>query len=159
MLQFSGATGQPGEFNLPLQIATAPDGTIYVVDGGNFRVQAFTPEGQFIRKVGAVGIKTGQFSRPKGIAVDSDGNFYVIDTGFGNFQVFSKDGQLLLFVGARGSNGGPGEYMLPAGIAVDEDGRVYMVDQYFKKVDVFRPARLQANEGWLSTKNKPGKKK
>ena len=150
---------EPGEFNLALQIATAPDGTIYVVDGGNFRVQAFTPEGQFIRKVGAVGVKTGQFSRPKGIAVDNDGNFYVIDTGFGNFQIFNKDGQLLLFIGTRGSNGGPGEYMLPAGIAVDEDGRVYMVDQYFKKVDVFRPARLQPNEGWLSTKIKPGKKK
>lgn len=150
---------EAGEFNLALQIATAPDGTVYVVDGGNFRVQAFTADGQFIRKVGAVGIKTGQFSRPKGIAVDRDGNFYVIDTGFGNFQIFSKEGQLLLFVGTRGSNGGPGEYMLPAGIAVDEDGRVYMVDQYFRKVDVFRPARLQPDEGWLSTKNKSGKKK
>ncbi len=150
---------EPGEFNLPLQIATAPDGTIYVVDGGNFRVQSFTPEGQFIRKVGAVGVKTGQFSRPKGIAVDKEGNFYVIDTGFGNFQIFNKEGQLLLFIGSRGSNGGPGEYMLPAGIAVDEDGRIYMVDQYFKKVDIFRPARLQPNEGWLSTKNKPNKKK
>ena len=150
---------EPGEFNLALQIATAPDGTIYVVDGGNFRVQAFTPDGQFIKKIGAVGVKSGQFSRPKGIAVDGEGNFYVIDTGFGNFQIFNKEGQLLLFIGTRGSYGGPGEYMLPAGIAVDEDGRVYMVDQYFKKVDVFRPARLQPNEGWLSTKNKPGKKK
>ena len=149
---------EPGEFNLALQVSTAPDGTIYVVDGGNFRVQAFTSDGQFIRKIGAVGVKTGQFSRPKGIAVDNDGNVYVIDTGFGNFQIFNKDGQLLLFIGTRGAGGGPGEYMLPAGIAVDEDGRVYMVDQFFKKVDVFRPARLQPNEGWLSVKNKPGKK-
>ena len=150
---------EPGEFNLALQVATAPDGTVYVVDGGNFRVQAFTADGQFLRKVGAVGVKTGQFSRPKGIAVDNEGNFYVIDTGFGNFQIFNKEGQLLLFIGTRGNSGAPGEYMLPAGIAVDEDGRVYMVDQFFKKVDVFRPAHLQPNEGWLSTRNKPEKKK
>ena len=36
-------------------------------------------------------------------------------------------------------------------VAVDEDGRVYMVDQYFKKVDVFRPADLPEDEGWLSS--------
>lgn len=150
---------EPGEFNLPLQIATAPDGTVYVVDGGNFRVQSFTSDGKFIRKIGMIGIRTGQFSRPKGIATDKDGNLYVIDTAFGNFQIFNSEGQLLLFVGTRGESGGPGEYMLPAGIWVDEDGRVYMVDQFFKKVDVYRPARISANEGWLSTKIKPGAKK
>ena len=56
-------------------------------------------------------------------------------------------------MGNRGAAGGPGQYMLPAGIFVDEDGRVYMVDQYFKKIDIFRPANLKPNEGWLSTKN------
>lgn len=150
---------EPGDFNLPLQIATGPDGTIYVVDGGNFRVQAFAPDGRYLRKFGTVGIRTGQFSRPKGVATDSEGNVYVIDAAFGNFQIFNKDGQLLLFVGTRGESGAPGEYMLPAGVWVDEDGRVYMVDQFFKKVDVYRPARLQASEGWLSTKIKPTKKK
>jgi DNA-binding beta-propeller fold protein YncE len=150
---------EPGEFNLPLQVSTGPDGTVYVVDGGNFRVQAFTADGSFLRKIGAVGIRTGQFSRPKGVATDNEGNIYVIDTAFGNFQIFSKEGQLLLFVGTRGESGAPGEYMLPAGIWVDEDGRVYMVDQFFKKVDIYRPARLQSNEGWLSVKGKSNAKK
>jgi DNA-binding beta-propeller fold protein YncE len=150
---------EPGDFNLPLQIATGPDGTVYVVDGGNFRVQAFAADGRFLRTFGTVGIRTGQFSRPKGVATDNEGNVYVIDAAFGNFQIFNKDGQLLLFVGTRGEGGRPGEYMLPAGVWVDEDGRVYMVDQFFKKVDVYRPARVAANEGWLSTKPKPTKKK
>jgi sugar lactone lactonase YvrE len=39
--------------------------------------------------------------------------------------------------------------MLPAGIAVDEDGRVYMVDQFHRKVDIFRPAGLEPDQGWL----------
>ncbi|MGD8573205.1 MAG: 6-bladed beta-propeller, partial [Gammaproteobacteria bacterium] len=142
---------QPGQFNLPLQAAAAPDGTVYVVDGGNFRVQGFTPDGRFKTTFGAIGRRSGQFSRPKGIAADNDSNVYVVDAAFGNFQIFNPEGKLLLFVGTRGFDGRPGEYMLPAGITVDEDGRVYLVDQYFKKVDVFRPADLPEDEGWLSS--------
>jgi len=158
LLKTVGTRGkEEGQFNLPLQAATAPDGTIYVVDGGNFRVEAFAPDGTFKMSFGGIGRKSGQFSRPKGIAVDKEGNIYVVDAAFGNFQIFNPKGQLLLFVGDRGVRGLPGEYMLPAGIAVDDDGRVYMVDQYFKKVDVFRPAGLKRDEGWLSSIADKGK--
>jgi hypothetical protein len=61
---------------------------------------------------------------------------------------------LLLAVGNRDSNNGPASFMLPAGLAVDEDGRVYLVDQYFRKVDVFRPASLAVDEGWLVHREK-----
>jgi len=140
-----------GQFNLPLQATAAPDGTVYVVDGGNFRIQGFAPDGSYKSTFGAIGRRSGQFSRPKGVAADKDGNVYVVDAAFGNFQIFNPQGQLLLFVGDRGFDGKPGQYMLPAGVAVDEDGRVYLVDQYFKKVDVFRPADLPEDEGWLSS--------
>jgi DNA-binding beta-propeller fold protein YncE len=145
---------EEGQFNLPLQAATAKDGTVYVVDGGNFRVQAFNPDGTFKGTFGGIGRQSGQFSRPKGIATDPEGNIYVADAAFGNFQIFDPTGQLLLFVGDRGTTGEPGKYMLPAGIAVDEDGRVYMVDQYFKKVDVYRPASIEREDGWLSSRRK-----
>jgi len=145
---------ESGQFNLPLQASTGPDGTVYVVDGGNFRIESFYPDGTYKATFGAIGRRSGQFSRPKGIANDKDGNIYVVDAAFGNFQIFNPQGQLLLFVGDRGFTGKPGEYMLPSGIAVDEDGRVYMVDQYFKKVDVFRPFDLPADKGWLSSTRK-----
>ena len=127
----------------------APNGDLYVVDGGNFRVQVFRPDGSFAGQMGSIGNRTGQFSRPKGIDTDADGNVYVADSAFGNFQIFNASGQLLMFIGNRGTDGGPGMFMLPSGLAVDEDGRVYMVDQYFSKVDVFRPATLAADEGYL----------
>lgn len=150
-LGFWGTRGsEAGQFNLPLQVTTGPDGNVHVVDGGNFRVQIFTPDGKFLRSIGSIGRRTGQFSRPKGIAVDPEGNIYVVDTAFGNFQIFDREGKLLLFVGDRGNTGGPGEYMLPAGLAIDEDGRVYMVDQFYKKVDIYRPANLKKTEGWLA---------
>jgi hypothetical protein len=73
----------------------------------------------------------------------------VSDAAFGNFQIFTAEGQLLLYVGSRGSKLEPAKYMLPAGIDVDEDGRVYMVDQFFRKVDIYRPAGLPKESGFL----------
>ncbi|MCG6891244.1 MAG: 6-bladed beta-propeller [Gammaproteobacteria bacterium] len=145
---------QDGELNLPRDARIAGDGNLYIVDGGNFRVQVFTQQGEFVRSFGEVGRRSGQFSRPKGIGADRDGNIYVADTAFGNFQIFDPQGRLLLAVGNRDSNNGPASFMLPAGLAVDEDGRVYLVDQYFRKVDVFRPASLAVDEGWLVHREK-----
>ena len=141
-----------GEFNLPRDTVIAPDGSLYVVDGGNFRVQKFDADGKFISTFGAIGRQPGQFSRPKEAAVDPDGNVYVADATFGNFQIFNPQGQLLLAVGSRSNSDGPAKFSLPAGIAVDGDGRVYVVDQYFRKVDVFRPAGLAEEDGFIGTK-------
>ncbi len=142
----------PGEFNLPRDAVVAPDGSVFIVDGGNFRVQKFTADGKFIKTFGAIGRQSGQFSRPKEAAVDKDGNVYVVDAAFGNFQIFTSEGQLLLAIGERSNTDGPAKFSLPAGIAIDGDGRVYVVDQYFRKVDVFRPAALSEEDGFIGTK-------
>ncbi|NNE62732.1 MAG: 6-bladed beta-propeller, partial [Gammaproteobacteria bacterium] len=104
-----------GELNLPREATIGKDDNLYVVDGGNFRVQVFSQTGKFIRSFGDIGRRSGQFSRPKGIGVDPDGNVYVADTAFGNFQIFNPEGQVLLAVGSRNSVPGPARFMLPAG--------------------------------------------
>lgn len=139
-----------GKFNLPRDVAVAPDGLLYVSDGGNFRVQVLTQDGEFVREWGEPGKHLGQFTRLKGLSVDDKGNIYAVDAAFGNFQIFSGEGELLLFVGSRSTQRGRAHYMLPAGIDVDEDGRVYMIDQFYRKMEVFRPADLALGEGWLS---------
>jgi len=141
--------GDLGEFNLPRDLAVGKDGRLYVVDGGNFRVQIFDRDGKPIKAFGKVGKQPGQFSRPKEIATDPQGNVYVADAAFGNFQIFNPDGELLMYIGERSEREAPARYMLPAGIAVDEDGRVYFVDQWFRRVDVFRPVVIKENEGAL----------
>jgi sugar lactone lactonase YvrE len=152
---------EKGEFNLPRDTVIAPDGSLYVVDGGNFRVQKFDADGKFISTFGAIGRQPGQFSRPKEAAVDPAGNIYVVDATFGNFQIFNTEGQLLLAIGTRSNSDQKAKFSLPAGIAVDEDGRVYVTDQYFRKVEVFRPAALSEEDGFIGTKalekNAPGK--
>lgn len=138
-----------GLLNLPRDLTIGPQGNVYVVDGGNFRVQEFTAEGDFVRAFGEIGTRMGQFSRPKGISLDPQGNLYVSDATFGNFQIFNPEGRLLLFVGTRANDAGPGKFLLPAGIDVDEDGRVYFIGQFFRKLDIFRPAALAKEEGFL----------
>ena len=146
---------EPGQFNLPRDLELGPDGLLYLVDGGNFRVQVLSQDGSLVRTFGSIGRQFGQFSRPKGVAIDPEGNIYVSDAAFGNFQIFDAEGKLLMFIGNRSEKFERAAYMLPAGIDVDEDGRVYMVDQFFRKFDVFRPAELAEGEGFLGAWNLP----
>ncbi|NMG77279.1 6-bladed beta-propeller [Aromatoleum diolicum] len=139
----------PGEFNLPRDMAIGNEGRLYVVDGGNFRVQVFNADGTYRDSFGSVGRQLGNFARPKEVAADPEGNIYVADAAFGNFQIFNPDGELLMFIGSRSEQGGPAKYILPSGIAIDQDGRVFFVDQWFAKVDVFRPYGLAADQGFL----------
>jgi len=143
----------PGEFNLPRDMAIGKNGELYVVDGGNFRIQVFDHEGKYLRSFGQIGKQLGNFGRPKEIASDNDGNVYVIDAAFGNFQIFNPEGELLMFIGQRDNESLPGHYLLPSGITVDEDGRVYVVDQWFKKVEIFRPVTLPPRTGYLVRKS------
>jgi DNA-binding beta-propeller fold protein YncE len=145
--------GGEGQFNVPLQAATAPDGTLYVLDSGNFRVQAFDRDGKFLRAFGKAGVNPGNMARPRGIAVDDDGNVYVTDASFNNFQIFKPDGQLLLAVGQASAENNPGRYGLLSGIAVDETGYIYVADQLFNKVEVFR--HLSEKEGQQMLLKKP----
>lgn len=139
-------TGE-GEFNLARDAAVAPDGRVYVVDTGNFRIQIFDRDGKFLRAFGSVGRYPGNFARPREIAVDREGRVYVSDAAFGNLQIFDGDGQLLMHIGERSERDQPARYLLPSGVAVDRDGRVYIADEFFRRVDVFRPAALKPHEG------------
>jgi DNA-binding beta-propeller fold protein YncE len=149
LFDFGHRGKEPGEFNLPRDVAIGKEGQLYVVDGGNFRVQVFDGDGKYRNGFGTVGRQTGNFARPKEIATDREGNVYVADAAFGNFQIFNSDGDMLMFVGNRSEIDGPAKYMLPSGIFVDEDGRIYFVDQWYRKIDIYRPVSLKPEDGYL----------
>ena len=154
LFDFGSRGSGPGEFNFPYDLAVGKDGRLYVVDTGNFRVQVFDRDGRYLKSFGGAGRQPGNFARPKEIAADAEGNLYVVDAAFGNFQIFDPEGALLLYIGQLAEQDAPARYKLVSGIHVDEDGRVYFVDQWFRKIDVFRPARLQAGQGYLINKKK-----
>lgn len=124
-----------GEFNYPTNLTVDPEGRLYVVDTGNFRVQVFDPEGNFIKFIGSLGDTPGSLARPKGIAIDSEGHIYVVDAAFQNFQIFDFEGNVLLAVGRGGT--GPGEFLLPSGIAIDDDDMIYVANQMPPNLQIF----------------------
>jgi len=67
----------------------AADGTIFVLDNFNDRVQAFDQSGNFLYFFGEFGTGAGQFDTSFGIRVA--GSIYVTDTGNDRIQVFEKD--------------------------------------------------------------------
>jgi DNA-binding beta-propeller fold protein YncE len=129
------------------KVTVGPDGTVYVSDGGNARVQVFTPQGDFVRQFGSFGSGRAQFLSPTGLAVDRDGNVYVVDDQPGTLSKFSARGKLIWriggdasadrdFVGLRqllGSIDAHGRLV----IANDEKGRILYVDRDGHKVDAF----------------------
>ena len=124
-----------GQFRYPAFVATAPDGTVYVSDGMNFRVQALDADGEFLRSVGRLGDTPGSMARPKGIAVDSEGHLYVVDAAFNNVQIFDDLGRLLLAFGSFGN--GPGQLWMPTGIWIDQQDRIFVADRYNNRLQVF----------------------
>lgn len=148
--QIGGRGKAQGQFNVPLQVSVAAEGTIHVLDSGNFRVQSFSPEGKFLNSFGSVGVNLGTFWRPRGLATDNAGRIYVADAGFSNVQIFDRDGILLLTIGQASREDRPGEYGLLSGVAVDETGRIYLVDQMFRKVEVIRPFATPINSAEIS---------
>jgi DNA-binding beta-propeller fold protein YncE len=74
-------------------IAFAPDGSFYVADVGNYRVEKFDKNRKFVRAWGSFGTDNGQFVSPKGIATDGT-TVYVADDPT-RMQAFDADGGFL----------------------------------------------------------------
>jgi DNA-binding beta-propeller fold protein YncE len=119
-----GSVGsKQGELFFPTNLALGPDNYLYVSETGNFRVQKFTLQGEFVKSFGEVGTGLGQFARPKGVAVDREGRIHVVDAAFENVQIINKDGKLLMFYGEPGSS--KANLNLPTDIFIDYDNVAY----------------------------------
>ncbi len=133
---------EPGQFRYPAFVAVAPNGTLYVTDGLNARVEAFDRSGKFIREIGRRGDGPGSFSRPKGVAVDTEGHVYVVDAAFGNVQIFDEQGQILMAFSSGGR--GAGDLLMPSGISIDRQDHIYVADRINDRVQVFTFLRTGA---------------
>jgi DNA-binding beta-propeller fold protein YncE len=123
VLRFGGVGSGEGQLLHPTNLALGPEDTLLVTDSGNFRLQEFTLEGEFIRTMGSAGNRPGTFARPKGLAADNDGNIYVVDSAFNNVQVLGEDGGALMAFGAAGA--GPDSIDLPTTVIIDYDHLSY----------------------------------
>ena len=133
----------PGDFNAPRGIAFAPDGTFYVADSRNNRIEHFSAEGEFLGAWGSFAnaetgdAPLGTFYEPWGVAVAPDGSVYVTDTWNHRVEKFSADGKPLRMWGSFGQAETPDAFWGPRGIIVDSQGRVYIADTGNKRIVVF----------------------
>jgi DNA-binding beta-propeller fold protein YncE len=143
-LQGSGA----GQFDTPTDVAVdQADGSIYVLDTNNSRVEEFDASGTYQSQFGSAGSAEGQLSIPAGLAVDpTDRSVYVADMGNNRVQKFDSSGGFVRTFGfgvADGSSssetctsscqiglavGDEGGFNTPTRVAVDSTGRVYVLD-------------------------------
>ena len=126
----------PGDFAKPTGMAVDQEGTLYVCDTLNDRIEVFDADGKFISTYGKNGDGPGYFARPKGIAVDGDGHLWVADGMQDRVQVFNNEWQLLITFGGHGLL--PGQFQGLVGVAIDKNNRVFTSEIYPGRVQQFR---------------------
>lgn len=131
----SSAFSATGSVKRPGGIALSPQGTLWVADSGNNRLQRFTASGTSSGVVGSLGSAAGQLNRPVAVAIDKVGNAWVADAGNNRIQKFNQEGKFELQAGSSGA--AAGQFSSPEGIAVGPDGRIWVSDTKNSRLQIF----------------------
>jgi len=147
-----GGGSDVGTLSQPRNVAVGPDGSVYIADSGNHRIQKFDTNGIYITSWGhacrmyesEAGCQeaggAGGLYDPWDVAVDEDGFVYVADTWNHRVQKFTSDGQFVTLWGGYGVSesvdGAKGQFWGPRDIAV-ANGLVYVSDTGNKRIQVF----------------------
>jgi DNA-binding beta-propeller fold protein YncE len=104
-------------FNLPTDIAFAPNGDIYVTDGyGSARVVKYSRDGKYLLQWGSRGKGPGQFGLPHNLVIDAQGSVYVTDRDNQRIEVFDANGKFLTEWAGTGG---------VSGLAITKDQRIW----------------------------------
>ncbi len=128
----------PGQLTKPIGLDVDGAGNLFVADIGAKAIMVYSPQGQFLRRIG----DAKWFARLASVTVDPAGaRVYAVDLGGVSSEqhqvrVFDAlSGAHLMDIGKRGS--GPGEFNLPRDLAIGKDGRLYVVDGGNFRIVVF----------------------
>jgi DNA-binding beta-propeller fold protein YncE len=139
LLQSWGEPGTgPGQFHVPHGLAVDRDGTVYVADRENSRVQLFSADGAYRGEWTDV-------ARPCQVAIDRDGLVFVAELGFrvgrwpgtgnpepgatgGRVSIFDRAGVLHARWGGGDNPCAPGDFYAPHGLWVDSHGDLYVAE-------------------------------
>jgi len=130
---FFDSKKKEGRMREPRGVAINEEGTVYVADTGNQRIDAFSPEGVFLFGIGP---KVGPYSllEPVAVAWDKAGFLYFADKGLKKVIKCEPSGAFIAAWGEEGS--GPGQFRNPVSIAFDGQNYLYTLDALLKRVSV-----------------------
>lgn len=138
----NGTGPDANQLHLPKSVAVDGEGTLYIADTTNHRVQkvTFDSSGGAGPAVTVAGISAepgtdaDHLAYPNGVAVDSSGALYIADTNNHRIQkiTFDSSGQPHAAVTVAGVDGQPGSdsthLKKPRGVALDALGTLYVAD-------------------------------
>jgi len=100
--EWGGSGSGPGQFDFSRgngdgygTLAFAKDGSFFVLDVGNRRVQHFDAKRTYLGEWGGFGDRPGQFTDPVGIAVAADGSVWVLDDIRSVVEQYTPDGNVI----------------------------------------------------------------
>ena len=141
-----------GQFREPWGIAVGADGTVFVADTWNGRIQAFDSQGNFLRKWGVFSIINNEnrdpysLFGPRGLAVTPTGNLLVADTGNKRILEFTPEGQYVRQVGGGGDL--LGQFQEPVDVVVHPPtGHILVSDAWNRRIQVLS-AELEPLTEW-----------
>jgi NHL repeat-containing protein len=127
----AGVAGNPPDaLTEPNDVATAPNGDIFVAEGHAgqnanatpdtvARISKFRKDGTFVKSWGKLGSAPGEFRTPHGLAFDSRGRLFVADRGNLRLQIFDEDGRFI----AEWK-----QFSRPSGVYIDRQDTLYCAD-------------------------------
>ena len=156
LLRFGSYGTEPGRFIYPTDVLRLPDGTLLVSEyGGADRVQAFTPQGEFLH--GFDGSETGErFRRPQSMAILGE-ELFIADSGNHRIVVTDFAGRVKRILGGLGRE--PGRLAYPYGLAFDADGLLLVTEFGNNRVQRLDPHDGSSLGAWGGFGGKPGRLK
>ena len=128
------------QLRLPRSMLIDSDGSIYITDTLNARIQKFNSNFQYIGQFGMRGIADGNFRTPDSIAINSTGHIFVTDFDRDLVNIFSVSGNVYTYqgqIGGVGNGTANGEFNGPRGIVIDSDDIIYIADSLNDRVQIF----------------------
>lgn len=127
-----GSTGTgPGQFQTPAAVSTAVDGSIWVADTRNNRIQRRAANGTWTAYSGAGGVA---FKLPWGVTVAPDGSVWVANSGRDQIVKMQPDGGLVYAFTGSELGGGSTNFDGPYKVAFGPNGRVYISDLWNNRI-------------------------
>ncbi|MDB5101908.1 MAG: hypothetical protein JWM80_6329 [Cyanobacteria bacterium RYN_339] len=157
--------GETARFNVPYDVASAPDGTLYVADSENNAIRKIATDGTVSTFAGdgSPGFADGQgnaakLNAPSGVTVRADGSLVVADYGNHRIRLISPTGAVstIAGTGAASFSDGPGasaRFASPSDLTLDANGDVIVADTLNNRIrkiamgDASHPVTTVAGSG------------
>jgi streptogramin lyase len=135
----NGEFGSGGPYNLGVGGIAVSGSDVWVVDGGNSRIEEFTTGGAYVTKIATL-------VGPEGIAATAGGNVWVSSYGYGALQEFAPNGTEV--------HGYTLTYQNPRGLGVDPEGNVWVAQPRYNRIAKYSPqGTFELYLGWHVNKN------